>query len=96
MAGVKTTIEIPDLLFRQAKALSAQRGMSLKQFFTEAVDEQLRRKTSAPSGKPREPPPREPPWMKVFGGLRDLHRENKRIERITEAEFETIDEGEWR
>ena len=89
---MKTTVEIPDPLFRQAKALSAQRGISLKQFFTEAVREQLRRKGGeVPLGKPQEPP-----WMKAFGGLSDLRRENKRIERVIEREFERIDEEEWR
>ncbi len=34
--------------------------------------------------------------MKGFGGLRDLHRETKRIERVIEKEFERIDEEEWR
>ena len=31
-----------------------------------------------------------------LGVLKHLHRENKRIERIIEKEFETIDEEEWR
>ena len=90
MGAVKRIVEIPEPLFRQAKAHSAQRGISLKEFFTEAVREQLRRR-EAPSGKPHEPR-----WMKAFGGLRDLHRENKRIERVIEEEFERIDEEEWR
>jgi hypothetical protein len=88
---VKTTVELPDTLFRQAKALSAQRGISLKQFFAEAVKEQLRRKAD---GRPSGEPP-DPPWMKAFGGLRDLHRENKRIDRVIRKEFERIDEEEW-
>jgi len=37
-----------------------------------------------------------PPWMKAFGGLRDLHRENRRISKIIEEEFETIDDEDWR
>jgi predicted HicB family RNase H-like nuclease len=31
---VKTTVEIPDSLFRQAKAMAAQQGTSLKDFLT--------------------------------------------------------------
>jgi hypothetical protein len=85
---VKTTIEIPDALFRQAKAAAAEQGRSLKEFFTEAVHAQLRRKAGpAPGGKP---------WESAFGGLKDLHRENLRIQKLIDTEFETLDEEEWR
>ena len=40
---MKTTIELADPTFRQAKVLAASRGMTLKQFFTEALEEKLRR-----------------------------------------------------
>jgi hypothetical protein len=36
------------------------------------------------------------PWEAAFGGLKQLHRENRRIDRIIAAEFETIDQDEWR
>jgi hypothetical protein len=84
---MKTTIELPDALFRRAKSLAASEGKSLKELFTEAVFDRLRRSSSATSPKP---------WESAFGGLRDLHRETKRIEQIIAAEFETIDEDEWR
>jgi UTP:GlnB (protein PII) uridylyltransferase len=87
---VKTTVEIPDPLFRMAKALSAEKGISLKEFFTQAVTEQLRKHKKGAEAKP------EPPWKKAFGGLRELHTETKRIERIIAKEFEKIDEDEWR
>jgi hypothetical protein len=83
---LKTTVEIPDDLFRQAKATAAQQGTSLKDFLTEAVREQLRKRTSAPN--------LNKPWMRAFGGVRDLHRETKRLERVIQREFERIDEGE--
>lgn len=83
---MKTTIEIPDSLFRKAKAAAAEEGRPLKEFFTEAIQHQLRRKTD-PAAKP---------WTQAFGGLRDLHRENLRIQKLITAEFETIDEEEWR
>ena len=38
---MKTTIELPDVMFRQAKALAAARGVTLKRFFTEALEAQL-------------------------------------------------------
>jgi hypothetical protein len=83
---VKTTIEIPDALFRQAKAAAAEQGRPLKEFFTEAIQHQLRRKAE-PTAKP---------WENAFGGLRDLHRENLRLQKLITAEFETIDEEQWR
>ncbi len=84
---MKTTVEIPDPLFRQAKAVAAQQGLSLKDFFTQALSERLRRKAGGPEEKP---------WMRAFGGLRELHGETRRLERVVAAEFERIDDEEWR
>jgi hypothetical protein len=86
MGVMKTTVEIPDSLFRQAKATAAQQGTSLKDFLTEAVREQLRRKAAVPN--------LDKPWMRAFGGLRDLHRETKRLDRVIQQEFERIDDEE--
>jgi hypothetical protein len=33
--------------------------------------------------------------MKGFGGLKHLHKENLRIERIIEEEFEKIEPEDW-
>lgn len=46
-AGVKTTLDLPDAALRQAKAVAADRGVTLKQFVTEALDEKLRRASAA-------------------------------------------------
>jgi hypothetical protein len=85
---VKTTIELPDALFRKAKATAAEEGKSLKDFFSEAVADKLgRRAAGRPGAKP---------WEAAFGALKSLHRENLRIDRLIAAEFEQIDEEEWR
>ncbi|NOX98840.1 MAG: hypothetical protein GXP30_03760 [Verrucomicrobia bacterium] len=39
---MKTTLELPDTAFRQVKALAASRGITLKQFFSEALEEKLK------------------------------------------------------
>ena len=82
---MKTTIELPDSAFRQAKVLAAGRGMTLKQFFTEALEEKLRR--SADKGSERTS---DPPWMAGFGVLSDLADEHRVVLGAIEREFETV------
>jgi hypothetical protein len=89
---MKTTVEIPDALFRKAKATAAERGVSLKDLLTDAVREHLRR-SGADSAKDKPP---APAWMTAFGGLRSLHKETQRINRVVEQEFEQIEEKDWR
>jgi hypothetical protein len=81
---MKTTIEIPDVLFRRAKSKAAERSQTLKEFVSEALQEKLAsRRGTARSG--------DPEWMQGFGKLRHLHRETARIqERIREA-FEVVE-----
>ena len=83
---MKTTLEINDALFRRAKATAAQRGQSLKQFFTEALQEKLRN-----SHVVRK---EEPEWMKLFGAFGKTaaqRAENRRIEKVIEEAFEQIE-----
>ncbi len=89
---MKTTVEIPDALFRKAKATAAERGVPLKDFLTEAVREHLQRGVVDSSRNQPSPPP----WISAFGGLRALHKETKKINRILQQEFEQIEEDEWR
>jgi hypothetical protein len=81
---VKTTLEIPDALFRKAKARAAERGQSLKAWINEAVQEKLARKGSGTR-------PEEPEWMRGFGKLRRLRSETQRIQRTIDEAFETIE-----
>ena len=85
---MKTTVELPDSLIRKAKVAAANEGKSLKAFFTEAVSERLRR------GIARDATTK--PWESAFGGLKALHRENRRIDGLIAAEFERSDEEELR
>ncbi len=82
---MKTTVELPDVLFRQAKALAAARGITLRRFFTEALEERLRSRTQG--GRADD---REPPWMAGFGALSDLSDENRRVLASIEEEFERL------
>jgi len=81
---MKTTLEIPDVLFRRVKSKAAERGQTLREFVSEALQEKLARRTGTglPAG---------PEWMQGFGKLRRLHAETERIQaRIHEA-FEVVE-----
>jgi hypothetical protein len=80
---MKTTLEIPEPLFRKAKATAARQGRTLKQLVQEALSEKIARV----DGVSRQ----QKPWMILAGGLKHLHSENRRIERVIEAEFENIE-----
>ena len=79
---MKTTLEIPDPVFRKAKARAAERGIPLRQYVTEAVQEKLASTTAPASPKP---------WMQTFGKLSHLHDETVRIQKIIDEEFEQIE-----
>ena len=81
---MKTTIEIPDPLFRQAKSRAAERGQTLKAFLTEALQERLQ-------ANARNARPGEPQWMQGFGKLRRLHKETRRIQSRIDERFEVIE-----
>lgn len=81
---MKTTIEIPDALFRSAKANAAQRGQTLKDFVTEALEEKL-------GGRHERSPAGEPAWMRGFGKLRRLRKETARIQGRIDEEFEVVE-----
>jgi enolase len=77
---MKTALEIPDFVFKKAKAKAAEQGIPLRQFITEAVEAKLKLSTSESK-----------PWMQVIGGLKHLKKENARIDKIIEEEFEQIE-----
>jgi len=81
---VKTTVEIPDPIFRQAKAKAAEQGIPLREFVSRAVAEKLRLAS-----------PEEKPWIKLAGQLRHLRKETDRIDKLIENEFERIEPEEW-
>ena len=83
---MKTTLEIPDELFRSAKARAAEEGVSLKAYVIEALRAKLK------SGGKTD----SKPWMKHFGSLSHLRKETRRIEKIIEDEFETINPEDWK
>ena len=83
---MKTTLEIPDNVFRRAKSAAAERGIPLLEFVTEAVKDKLAANTKTG----------EKPWVKHMGKLKHLHGETERINRLLEEDFEKIDAEMWR
>jgi hypothetical protein len=85
MGELKTTLEIPDFVFRHAKSIAAQRGIPLRQFVTEAVQEKLKITSNS----------NEKPWMKHMGKLKHLRNETRKISQRIEEDFEQIDPEIW-
>lgn len=81
---MKTTLEIPDELFRATKARAAVRGESLKQYVCDSLRARLEREG---------PPADKPGWRRVFGRARP--DEVREIDKILE-DVERIDPQDWR
>lgn len=84
---MKTTIEIPDELFRRAKAEAALRGESLKAFIGAAVAERLR---AGPGGSVAP----EPGWRAVFGRVEP--EAAAEVDAVVERDLEIVDPEDWR
>ena len=56
---MKTTIEMPDDLFRKAKAVAALRGQSLKQWLTDLLQKEIGVASMAPESAPGKETERE-------------------------------------
>jgi hypothetical protein len=82
---MKTTLEIPDAIFRRAKSAAAERGIPLRELVSEALVEKLRTRAGP-----------DKPWLKAFGKLRGLHKETADINRIIEEEFGQVEPEDWR
>jgi hypothetical protein len=48
---MRTTIDLPDALFRKTKAVAALRGSSMKELIIHAIERELANSTSAPKRK---------------------------------------------
>jgi hypothetical protein len=81
---MKTTLEIPDALFRRAKSVAAEQGIPFRELVSEALAEKLR-----VQGR------KDKPWLKTFGKLRRLRKESASINRTIEQEFGQIELRDW-
>lgn len=109
---MKTTIELPDDLFREAKAHAALRGESLKNFVREALEEKLGREAAAsrlaePAAEYPVPQTGRPPVAE--GGSRPVDdgkwpyppdplgpEERRVIDEAIEEAFEQVNPETWK
>ena len=75
---MKTTFELPDNLFRQAKVYAAIHSLSLKELFRQAISEKLAGTEKDLTRKP---------WMEFYGKGKNLKNELDRLDDIVESEF---------
>jgi hypothetical protein len=83
---MKTTLEIPDTLYRQLKARAALKGQTVKDFMVEAVRARLKNERSQPSEKFG--------WEAAFG-IADPE-DVAEVQRIIDEEFSKIDLDDWK
>lgn len=88
---MKTTIEIPDPLFRQAKVAAVKRGVTLKKLLVSALRNEL-----GSTARNATTPKRLLGTVAGFGGLRHLRKETARISRTIEQEFGRIEPEDWK
>jgi hypothetical protein len=83
---VKTTIEIPDDLFKKAKATAALQGESLRELICDAIESHLALVSARPGDRSG--------WRSVFG-LADP-KALARVDQFIDTDLERIDPSEWR
>jgi hypothetical protein len=89
---MKTTVEIPDTLYRQLKARAALQGQSMKDFLVEAVRAKLAN-DSTKLTKERSKSNGKTGWRAVFGAADP--QEIAELQRIIDEEFSRIDPEGW-
>lgn len=81
---MKTTVELPDALYRKIKARAAARGQSVKAFFLDALRDKLSEENRVAA---------EPGWRSVFG--KAPSKEVRNVQRVIDEEFSRIDPEGW-
>jgi hypothetical protein len=88
MVPVKTTLEIPEPLFRQLKISAAKQGKTIRAVVNEALTEKLNRSQHGVEDIPA--------WRVAFGGLRRLRDETAKISQNIATEFSRVNPEEWK
>jgi hypothetical protein len=80
---MKTTLEIPDAIFRQVKARSALEGKTMKEFVLQAIRARLKTKSVKKDG-----------WRSVYG--KASAGSIAEVQEIIDREFSRIDLDDWK
>jgi hypothetical protein len=82
---MKTTVEVPDKLYRQIKSRAAAKGQTIKAFFLDALQDKLAKEQAA-NGK-------QSGWRAVFGKAKK--EDMAELQRVIDEEFSKIDPEGW-
>lgn len=88
----KTTIEIPTNIFKVCKAKAALQGLTLREFFLQALTNKISEKNIQSKHEAKKKLP-------LFGSAKKspyLLREIKQIEKTIEQEFSKVNQEEWK
>ena len=83
---MKSTLDLSDTLFTTIKITVATEGISMKEFITQAIEMRLKSKPAIEAK----------PWQKAFGGLQDLHKESRKLDKIITEEFGKVNPEDWK
>ena len=85
VSHMKTTLEIPDDVYRRIKALAALSGRTVKDLVNEVLRELVERDQAGSS---------DHGWRSVFG--KATPAEVERVQSIVDDELSRVDADEWR
>jgi hypothetical protein len=80
---MKTTLDLPDRLYRQIKARAALKGQTIKSFFLDAVRDKLAKEQRS----------RKDGWRAVFGKANP--DDVASLQRIIDEEFSQVSAEDW-
>ena len=87
---MKTTLEIPDALYREVKVTAAQTGKTVTAIVQSALKRELAANTNQPDAQT------EKPWTKWAGCLSEIPKEeHKKIRLRIEETFSEVDKEMW-
>ncbi len=87
MSTVKTTLEIPDSLFRRAKAIAARRGQTMTAFVTSAVQSKLNTDSITAEEKP---------WMAYAGVFEREQKKSRGMLKVIEEACGQVHPEDWK
>jgi hypothetical protein len=82
---MKTTLELPDAVYRQIKARAALKGQSIKAFFLDAIRDKLALERANGAKKAG--------WRAAFGKVRA--EDVAEVQQIIDEEFSQIRQEDW-